>query len=71
MKLQTSLKVSELPFQKNLEEYDFNFQSKQNRQKVLGLCGPTFVERKKNGLFLRPPGKRKIYLAAVLAMRAA
>lgn len=70
-RVETSLKLSGLPFQKTLEEYDFTFQPKLDRQKVLSLFDLTFVERKENVLLLGPPGVGKTHLAVALAMKAA
>ena len=69
-RLQTTFKISGLPFIKSIDEYDFTFQPKLNKQKVMSLFDLTFIERKENVIFLGPPGVGKTHLAASLAVKA-
>jgi DNA replication protein DnaC len=69
-RLETTLKVSGLPFAKSIDEYDFTFQPKLDRQKVMSLFDLTFIERKENVIFLGPPGVGKTHLAVSLAIKA-
>lgn len=69
-RLETALKISGLPFVKSIDEYDFAFQPKLDKQKVMSLFDLTFIERKENILFLGPPGVGKTHLAVALAVRA-
>lgn len=70
-RVETSLKISGLPFVKSVDEYDFTFQPKLDRQKVMALFDLTFVQKKENVLFLGPPGVGKTHLAVALAVKAA
>jgi DNA replication protein DnaC len=70
-RVETSLKISGLPFIKSIDEYDFTFQPKLDRQKVMSLFDLTFIQRKENVLFLGPPGVGKTHLAVALAVKAA
>jgi DNA replication protein DnaC len=69
-RIETSLRISGLPFIKSLEDYDFTFQPNLDRQKVLSLFDLTFLQRKENVLFLGPPGVGKTHLAVSLAVKA-
>jgi len=45
-RVETSLKISGLPFVKGIEEFDFSFQPKLDRQKVMSLFDLTFIRQK-------------------------
>ncbi len=64
------LKISGLPFIKSIDEFDFAFQPKLNRQKVMSLFDLTFIREKGNVIFLGPPGVGKTHLAVSLALKA-
>jgi len=69
-RVETALKISGLPFIKSIDEFDFNFQPKLNRQKVMSLFDLTFIQEKGNVIFLGPPGVGKTHLAVSLALKA-
>ncbi len=69
-RIETALKISGLPFVKGIEEFDFAFQPKLDRQKVMALFDLTFVQQKGNVIFLGPPGVGKTHLAVSLAIKA-
>ena len=69
-RLETALKISGLPFIKGIEEFDFIFQPKLDRQKVMSLFDLTFVRKNGNVIFLGPPGVGKTHLAVSLAITA-
>jgi len=69
-RVETSLKISGLPFIKSIDEFDFTFQPKLNRQKVMSLFDLTFIQQKANVILLRPPGVGKTHLAVSLALKA-
>ncbi len=69
-RVETALKISGLPFIKSIDEFDFNFQPKLNRQKVMSLFDLTFIGEKGNVIFLGPPGVGKTHLAVSLALKA-
>lgn len=69
-RVETSLKISGLPFVKSIDEFDFTFQPKLDRQKVMSLFDLTFIRQKGNVIFLGPPGVGKTHLAVSLALKA-
>jgi len=69
-RIETSLKISGLPFIKSIDEFDFTFQPKLDRQKVMSLFDLTFIQQKGNVIFLGPPGVGKTHLAVSLALKA-
>jgi DNA replication protein DnaC len=69
-RLDTTLKISGLPFIKTLDDFDFAFQPHLERQQVNALFDLTFLSRKENVLFLGPPGVGKTHLAVALAVKA-
>ena len=69
-RLDTTLKISGLPFQKTLDDFDFSFQPHLDRRAVLSLFDLTFLARHDNVLFLGPPGVGKTHLAVSLAVKA-
>jgi DNA replication protein DnaC len=69
-RVETSVKISGLPFVKGIEEFDFNFQPKLDRQKVMALFDLTFIRQRGNVIFLGPPGTGKTHLAVSLMLKA-
>jgi DNA replication protein DnaC len=69
-RVETALKISGLPFIKSIDEFDFTFQPKLDRQKVMSLFDLTFVQQQGNVIFLGPPGVGKTHLAVSLAIKA-
>jgi DNA replication protein DnaC len=69
-RVETTLKISGLPFVKTIDEFDFLFQPKLDKQQVMGLFDLSFIERKENVIFLGPPGVGKTHLAVALAIKA-
>jgi len=69
-RVETSLKISGLPFIKSIDEFDFTFQPRLDRQKVMSLFDLTFIQQKGNVIFLGPPGVGKTHLAVSLALKA-
>jgi DNA replication protein DnaC len=69
-RIEISLKISGLPFIKSIDEFDFTFQPKLDRQKVMSLFDLTFIRQKGNIIFLGPPGVGKTHLAVSLAIKA-
>ena len=69
-RIDTALKISGLPFIKGIDEFDFTFQPKLDRQKVMSLFDLTFIRQNGNVIFLGPPGVGKTHLAVSLALKA-
>jgi DNA replication protein DnaC len=69
-RIETLLKLSGLPFNKTIDEFDFSFQPKLDRKQVMALFDLDFIGRKENVIFLGPPGVGKTHLAVALAVKA-
>jgi len=69
-RVETTLKISGLPFIKTIDEFDFTFQPGLDRQKVMSLFDLRFIRDKGNVIFLGPPGVGKTHLAVALAVKA-
>ena len=68
-RLQAAMRSSRLPVVKQLREFEFTFQPSLRREQIESLHG--FVERRKNVIFLGPPGVGTTHLAISLAIAAA
>lgn len=64
------IKKARFPFQKRLDDFDFDFQPSLNRQKVKALASLKFVDQRENVIFLGPPGVGKTHLAVALGLEA-
>jgi len=69
-RVETTLRISGLPFIKTIDDFDFTSQPKLDRQRVLSLFDLTFIQQKENVIFLGPPGVGKTHLAVALAVKA-
>lgn len=69
-RIETSLKISGLPYIKSIDEFDFTFQPSLDKQKIMGLFDLSFVRQNGNVIFLGPPGVGKTHLAVSLALKA-
>ncbi|MBF0467006.1 MAG: ATP-binding protein [Nitrospirae bacterium] len=69
-RVRTSLKIAGLPFEKTVEEYDFNFHEHLDKRMVMDLFDLEFVRRHENVIFLGPPGVGKTHLATSLLIKA-
>lgn len=69
-RIETTLKISGLPFVKTIDDFDFSFQPKLDRQHVMTLFDLSFIQRKENLIILGPPGVGKTHLAVSLAVKA-
>lgn len=69
-RIEIAIKISGLPFIKSIDEFDFTFHPKLDRQKVMSLFDLTFIQQKGNVIFLGPPGVGKTHLAVSLALKA-
>ncbi|MBS4537692.1 IS21-like element helper ATPase IstB [Clostridium sp. D2Q-11] len=58
------------PSIKTLEEYDFNFQPKLNRQEIYNLATGEYIRKKENIVFIGPPGTGKTHLSVSLGVKA-
>jgi len=69
-RVETSLRISGLPFVKSIDEFDFSFQPTLDRQLIMSLFDLAFVQKQQNVIFLGPPGVGKTHLAVALAVKA-
>lgn len=69
-RVETTLKISGLPFIKSIDEFDFTFQPYLDRQKIMSLFDLNFIRQNGNVIFLGPPGVGKTHLAVSLALKA-
>jgi len=68
--IETRLRQSRFPWNKTLEQFDFEFQPSLDRRQVRELAGLSFVERAHNVVVLGPPGVGKTHLAVALGVKA-
>lgn len=61
---------AKFPSIKTLEEYDFNFQPKLNRQEIYNLATGEYIRKKENIVFVGPPGTGKSHLSISLGIKA-
>lgn len=69
-RIQTAMRTAGLPGAKTIEEYDFSFHPHLDQGEVMELFDLSFVTKKKNVIFLGPPGVGKTHLAISLAIKA-
>jgi DNA replication protein DnaC len=69
-RIQTAMKTAGLPAAKTIEEYDFSFHPKLNKQEVMALFDLDVIRNHENVFFLGPPGVGKTHLAIALATKA-
>lgn len=68
----TSLvKMAGFPYQKKLEDFNFDFQPSINKEKILDLKNLRFIENNENILFVGSPGVGKTHLATSIGIEAA
>lgn len=65
------LKVAAFPYNKELKDFDFEFQPSLNPQKLMELENLTFLERAENVVFLGSSGVGKTHLATSIGIAAA
>jgi DNA replication protein DnaC len=64
------LRQSKLDPSKGLEAFDFSFQPKLNKKKIIDLQGLRFITEKENIIFMGNPGVGKTHLANALGLEA-
>ena len=67
---QLQLSMSAFPFQKEISDFDFDYQPSINKNEILELNSLGFIDRHENILFLGPSGVGKTHLAISLGISA-
>lgn len=65
------VKMAGFPYQKTLEDFNFDFQPSINKDKIMDLKNLRFLENKENILFIGSPGVGKTHLATSIGIEAA
>jgi hypothetical protein len=60
----------EAPFRKAIDEYNFSYPSRINKQNILDLFDLLFIEHRSNVVFIGPTGVGKTHLSVALAFAA-
>jgi len=68
--IERRIRAAYLPARKNLEQFDFSFQTSVKRQVLLHLANLDFIQTQTNFLFVGPPGTGKTHLAIALSLKA-
>jgi len=68
--IQSRIKSAKFPVTKNLDDFDYAFQTSVNRKKLEELSNLRFIDNKENVLFLGPPGVGKTHLSIGLGVKA-
>lgn len=63
-------KKAHLPFEKNLDEFEFSFQPSINKKQLQELSTCRYLEKHENIIFLGQPGTGKTHLAVALGLEA-
>lgn len=66
-----NVKVAGFPFEKTLEDFDFDFQPSLNKNLIQDLATLRFVERAENIIFTSASGCGKTHLATAIGIKAA
>ena len=69
-RIKTALRMGRLATIKSLAGFDFTFQLSLDRDRILTLAQPCFVDRHEAVHFLGPPGTGKSHLATALGVQA-
>lgn len=65
------VKVANFPFQREIKDFDFNYQPSLDRNKILDLATLRFIETNENIILCGTPGTGKTHLAVALGTAAA
>lgn len=63
-------KAAKLPHHKQLEDFDFSFQSSIDKKLISDLATCQFIKRKENAIFIGDSGTGKTHLSISLALKA-
>ena len=65
------MQISSFPYQKTINDFDFNYQPQINKSAIEDLCSLRFMETKSNVVFMGTPGVGKTHLAISIGIEAA
>ncbi len=68
--IETRIRVSGIPVQKSIQDFDLNFQKSIDKKVINELCTLSFVHNAENLILLGPPGVGKTHIAIGLGMEA-
>jgi len=71
MAIISCVKVANFPFQRSIQDFDFDFQPSLSKQKVLDLVSLRFLENYENVIICGTPGVGKTHLAVAIGTEAA
>ena len=66
-----NIKVAHFPFDRTLDEFDFDFQPSINKKEIIDLSTLRFIDEKKNIIFVGSPGVGKTHLSVAIGTEAA
>lgn len=67
---QINLTISNFPYHKTINDFDFNYQPNISKAQILDLCSLRFIENNDNILFIGSSGVGKTHLATSIGMEA-
>lgn len=67
---QINLTISNFPYHKTLNDFDFSYQPNISKTQILDFCSLRFIENNDNILFIGSPGVGKTHLATSIGMEA-
>ena len=65
------MQISSFPYQKTINNFDFNYQPQINKSAIEDLCSLRFMETKSYVVFMGTPGVGKTHLAISIGIEAA
>jgi DNA replication protein DnaC len=68
-RVQLNLKRAGFPVHKQLEEFDFTYQTTITKKQVIRLLDFTFLDNRENIVFMGPPGVGKTHLAIAIGIK--
>lgn len=71
MAIVSCVKVANFPFQREIKDFDFNYQPSLDKNKILDLASLRFIETNENIIFCGTPGTGKTHLAVAIGTAAA
>lgn len=66
-----NVQISSFPYQKTINDFDFNYQPQINKSAIEDLCSLRFMETKSNVVFMGTSGVGKTHLAISIGIEAA